>query len=88
MKGFWMKFTDGSEAYCEGYSEADAVRIAEKLAEKVVDKNVEVLSLPYPANPIIWQFEHPLSGKCPAFCHSPRECKGRSSCPKSYACTE
>jgi colicin import membrane protein len=28
-------------------------------------------ALPYPANPIIWQFEHPINGKCPPFCHSP-----------------
>ena len=39
-------------------------------------------SLPYAAYPLIG------SERQPQFCSSPKECKGRSSCPKSYACSE
>lgn len=96
MKAFWMKFEDGSEACCEGQSEFDAIRIAEKLGDKKVKDgeeykykdNPNVQTLPYPARPVIWQFEHPLFGKTPLFCHSPRECCGKGSCPKDHACTE
>ena len=40
--------------------------------------------LPYPAHP----FLNPLEHDCPEFCRSPMICKGRSSCPQSYACSE
>jgi hypothetical protein len=92
MKGFWLKFTDGSQGYCEGADAYDAKKIAEKLTGKTVAggefKDIAAQSLPYPGHPIIWQFEHPVHGKCPAFCHSPQTCAGRGSCPKSYACSE
>lgn len=93
MRGFWIKFTDGSAGYCEGGTAYDAVQIAEKLTGKtaVVGDNKyqpQIDALPYPARPIIWQFDHPIHGKTPAFCISPEQCKGRGSCPKSYACTE
>ena len=93
MRGFWIKFTDGSAGYCEGQDAYDAVQIAEKLTGKtaVVGDNKwkpKLDSLPYPAKPIIWQFDHPVSGKRPPFCFTPEKCKGRGSCPKSYACSE
>ena len=40
-------------------------------------------TLPYPASP--WVGPH---GECPAFCSTPDHCKGRSSCPRSRACSE
>lgn len=94
MSAFWIKFTDGSEACCEGQSAFDAQKIAEKLTGKVVADTPNkwtvgnVKPLPYPASPIIWQLDHPVSGKCPLFCHSPKACVGKSSCPKNYACSE
>jgi hypothetical protein len=93
VRGFWITFTDGSSGYCQGNDAYDAVQIAEKLTGKtvVVGANKwkpELKSLPYPGNPIIWQFDHPVSGKCPPFCFSPKECAGRTSCPKNYACSE
>jgi hypothetical protein len=93
MRGFWIKFTDGSEGYCEGESEYDAVQIAQKLTSKTVGggpwSNFTMTPLPYPATPIIWQFDHPINGKCPAFCFQPRKCAGHTSCPNSTrACTE
>lgn len=89
MKGFWLTFTDGSQGYCEGSSDYDAKLIAEKLTgKKVADGPASTKTLPYPANPVIWQLDHPVNGKCPAFCYKPRECAGKGSCPQSYSCTE
>ena len=94
MEGYWLKFGDGSSGYCEGQNAFDAVLIAEKLTGKVVidagdnKYRPRLKRLPYPANPVIWQFDHPVNGKCPPFCHSPASCAGRTACPKSYACSE
>lgn len=94
MEGYWITFTDGSSGYCEGLSPYHAVQIAEKLSGKKVnipdaDKwKTNVQTLPYPATPVIWQFDDPVNGKCPAFCHDPKNCKGRTACPKNYACSE
>lgn len=92
MKGFWLTFTDGTKGYCQGVSEYDAKQIAEKLTGKTVAggkyKDIAAVILPYPAKPIIWQLDHPVHGKTPDFCHSPEQCKGRTSCPQRYSCTE
>lgn len=92
MRGFWLTFTDGSKGYCEGGNEYDAKRIAEHLTGKTVAggkfKDIAAESLPYPANPVIWQLDHPVSGKCPAFCFRPEQCKGNTACPQNYSCTE
>lgn len=93
MQGFWIIFTDGSKGYCEGSNAFDAKGIAEHLTGKTVkcdgDKyNPKLDTLPYPASPVIWQLDHPVDGKCPTFCHSPNQCRGRSSCPQEYSCTE
>lgn len=94
MLGFWLTFTDGTSGYCEGSSAYDAVAIAQKVTGKTVvvpngnQWNPDVPRLPYPATPVIWQFEHPVSGKCPPFCYTPKNCKGNTSCPKSRACSE
>ena len=92
MTPWWLTFTDGSHGCCEGQNEYDAKRIAEKITGKKVaggeSKDIAAKRLPYPANPLIWQLDHPVTGKCPAFCHSPRQCQGRGSCPKNYACSE
>jgi hypothetical protein len=95
MKGYWLTFTDGSKGYCEGQNPYDAVKIAQKLTGKIVvhenegDKYTpELKSLPYPADPIIWQFDHPVNGKCPAFCFQPNSCAGRTACPRPRACDD
>lgn len=92
MQGYWIKFTDGSHGYCEGNSEFDAKKIAEKLTGKTVGggqyKDFTMKKLPYPANPVIWQLDHPVTGKCPAFCFKPAECAGSTSCRQRYSCTE
>ena len=47
-----------------------------------------VETLPYPASPTIWRYEHPVHGSCPAFCHHPRQCAGKNSCPRPRACDD
>jgi len=93
VNGYWITFTDGSKGYCEGQTPRDAVRIAEKLTGKtaVVGDNKwapDLKTLPYPATPTIWQFDHPIDGKCPAFCFRPDQCAGCTSCPQNRSCTE
>lgn len=92
MKGFWLTFTDATAGYCEGANESDAKAIAEKLTGKTVAggkyKDIAAKSLPYPAAPVIWQLDHPVHGKCPSFCFKPEQCKGHTSCPQNYSCTE
>ena len=92
MQGYWVTFIDGSNGYCEGESEYDCKQIAEHVSGKTVGggpwRDFTMEKLPYPAKPVLWQFDHPVNGKCPPFCHSPNQCKGRTSCPQSYACSE
>jgi hypothetical protein len=92
MTPWWLTFTDGSQACCEGLTAYHAKRIAEKLTGKTVKggqfDNIDAIKLPYPASPVIWQLDDPVGGKCPTFCSTPKQCAGRGSCPKSYACTE
>ncbi|HQR98125.1 MULTISPECIES: hypothetical protein [unclassified Polaromonas] len=92
MQTFWITFTDGSQACSQGQSEYDAKAIAEKLTGKTVGggkyQNFDMKPLPYPAEPVVWRFEHPLHGKTPTFCHAPKQCAGRTACPQNYSCTE
>lgn len=97
MQTYWMKFSNGDEGYCQGQSASDAVRIAEHLTGKSVDlgphkwaplKSDLVKTVPYPTPNMIWQFEHPVHGRTPAFCYGGSMCHGRTSCPKRHACTE
>lgn len=90
MNSYWLTFTDGSQACCQGESPYDAKRIAEHLTGKTVAggdcENIEAAVLPYPAEPIIWQHNHPVRGKTPAFCFTPKECAGHSCCGRRPSC--
>lgn len=93
VRGYWITFTDGSAGYCQGTSASDAIGIAEHLTGKTAVYEGErwnpvLKELPYPAKPVIWQLDHPVHGKTPAFCHSPHECAGSGSCPRPRSCTE
>lgn len=93
MQGYWVTFTDKTSGYCQGENASDAVRIAESLTGKTAvfsgsKWNPEVPTLPYPADPVIWQLDHPVHGKTPKFCYTPKRCVGRTSCPNGPACTE
>lgn len=92
MNTYWLTFTDGTEASCQGQSEYDAKQIAEKLTGKKVAggeyRDIAAKHHPYPSTNCIWIFDHPVTGKCPKFCFKGKECSGRTSCPQRYACTE
>lgn len=85
MKSWWIEFEGGSSGCCSGVSAYDAKMIAEHVSGKISPN--EPLQLPYPARPTIWAYEHPIRGVTPPFCHSPEQCKGRSSCPNNPSCT-
>jgi hypothetical protein len=92
MKTFWITFTDGSEACCQGLSEYHTKQLAEHLTGKKVGggpyKCLTMKPLPYPAEPCIWKYTDPIIPACPSFCFDPKQCAGRTSCPRRYACTE
>lgn len=44
--------------------------------------------IPYPATPCVRLASDLPAGRCPRFCHAPAQCKGRTACPQSYACSE
>jgi hypothetical protein len=94
MNAYWIKFSDGSEACCEGQNDYDARKIAEHVSGKTVDSPTKweagpnVRSLPYPASPAVWQFAHPIHGVTPKFCYEPKKCAGRTSCPQRIGCVE
>lgn len=92
MNTYWLTFTDGSKASCQGQSECDAKQIAEKVSGKKVAggayRDIAAVPLPYPASPAIWLFDHPVHGQTPTFCFRPEQCKGRTACPQNRSCTE
>lgn len=98
MKTYWLKFTDGSASHCQGQSAYDAQAIAEHLTGKRIaesdeyrwraDDNPNIQPIPYPASPMIWEFDHPVNGKTPHFCFGGSQCHGLGSCPRSISCTE
>ena len=93
MESYWITFEDGSKACCQGQSAYDAKTIAAHVSGKKVKENGDIYGptgaeiLPYPASPIIWEFDHPAHGKTPHFCYKPEQCKGKRSCPHNPCCT-
>jgi hypothetical protein len=85
-KTWWVTFTNGTGRCFEGEPDDVEQRATTIGAVK------SIRSLPYPAEPR----EQPYrttewDGKqvaCPSFCYSPKQCQGRTSCPKNYACSE
>ncbi len=86
---YWVQFSDRSAGCITVGADEDPVAVAGAFGQVK-----EIDSLPYPASPILRQRELTADeqakgwGHCPDFCHSPRQCKGRTSCPQSYACSE
>lgn len=99
MTTYWITFEDGTQGACQGQTPYDAVTIAEKVSGKKVKlpegKKLytpgvaeEIAKmLPYPARPMIWEFDHPVSGLTPYFCYDPKKCAGQASCRKDPCCT-
>ena len=79
MSYFWVKFAARESSSIS----ANNAEHAKALATEITGAEVkEVFTLPYPAAPRLNQTS------CPDFCFSPEQCKGRTACPKSYACSE
>jgi len=74
---YWVTFEDAKSGTVEASDEGSARERAEEHGAVV-----SVARLPYPAQPRI-----AVDSDCPSFCYSPRECRGRGSCPKGYACS-
>lgn len=74
---WWVTFDSGKSACYEGTREEVELRTAQSGTVKSID------CLPYPAEP-----RTDPKGDCPSFCYTPERCKGRTSCPKNYACSE
>lgn len=89
MPAYWLE--NGSKAI--GCVEADSEEEAKKIAKEKTGIDATGCSrIPYPSTPRLNEKVHKDSkGKeyvTPSFCYRPEQCKGRSSCPQDYACTE
>ncbi len=78
MTPFWIKFEGRSSACVEADNKESALAIAAEHGKPIAGDVI-----PYPATPRLGE-----QSKCPPFCYSPESCKGRSSCPQNYACSE
>lgn len=88
MSAFWVTFSNHHSMCVEGRT-AEAVRDRASTVGEIsaVDR------LPYPANPRKephekYELADGTSHTIPAFCFRPTECKGHTSCPRNYSCTE
>lgn len=78
MSYYWVTLESGHSGCVDAENKEEAMRWA--MLEKGSVKSVEVL--PYPAEPR-WR----ANSSCPPFCWTPRQCAGRTCCPKDYACS-
>lgn len=79
---FWVEFNNRKPGCISAKTKDGAMKIAEELAGPASVRRIDLL--PYPASP---QLNASVDG-CPAFCHSPMQCRGRTACPQRYACSE
>lgn len=82
---YWVTFADRAGGCITVTKDEDPIAIAGVFGTlKTID------SLPYPANPVLRRraLRDEKDIHCPEFCYSPSQCKGRTSCPKNYACSE
>ena len=85
---YWITDITGQKGLgcVRAHSQSEAAAVAqEKLGDKFVmsDEHRTVWSLPYPAFPPL----NDMQGH-PDFCINGNECKGKTSCPRDYACSE
>lgn len=86
VSAYWVSGEKGQAAGCiEAYSDPGA-RSEYLLLYGAEPEKCELL--PYPAQPRLKTIERPGYGTFPSFCYEPHRCKGRSSCPQRYSCTE
>lgn len=90
MRTFWITLTRPiAQLSISAESEEQArLMIADLTSQgKPLVRSIE--SLPYPATPrLIDSAELAKPPVCPPFCSTPGECKGHTSCPHAYACSE
>jgi hypothetical protein len=92
MMSYWIKFADGSEGCVECQFDSpepfpERIERVKTLTEQQLGKPVASAEvIPYPAAPRLIMVKHPKYGACPSFCFQSRQCLGRTSCPRPYAC--
>lgn len=79
MAFFWVEFDGRTSGTIEARTIGEATEIGGRFGIVKVAN-----TLPYPAEPVL----HQVESSCPPFCWTPEQCKHRSCCPKSYACSE
>lgn len=81
MRAWWVCSKGHGSGCVEAMDETEARAIAlEKLGGEILACD----QLPYPASPRL----HIARPDFPSFCFEPHKCKGHSSCPQRYSCTE
>lgn len=81
MRPWWVCSKGRGSGCVEAMNETEARAVA---LEKMGGEILACDQLPYPATPRI-HIERP---DFPSFCFEPHKCKGYSSCPQRYSCTE
>lgn len=79
MNPYWVEFEDETAGTVNATSEEDALMKAAMLHGEPVKASI----LPYGADPRLDD-----ASRGGDFCFTPEQCKGRTSCPRRYACSE
>ena len=80
LRPFWVTFVGHFPVCVEAEDESTA---GAKANEAVGHDVVAVKRLPYPANPRVGE-----TSDIPSLCIRGEDCAGRTSCPRSYSCSE
>lgn len=81
MRPWWVCSKGHGSGCVEAMNETEARAVA---LEKMGGEILACDQLPYPASPRV----HVERSDFPSFCFDPHRCKGHSSCPQRYSCTE
>lgn len=72
-------------AFCVDAPKRDDVQLIVADLLQLSERDIaNIQSLPYPAEPRL----NYKDGACPSFCIQPDKCAGKTSCPRSIACSE
>jgi len=80
MQPYWVEFKNHKPGTVDANDEAEAKEIASAITK---DEVISASILPYGAHPRLDK-----ANRGGDFCFDPEQCKGRSSCPRRYACSE
>jgi hypothetical protein len=88
----WIKFEDGTGGCViqpPGFDGLLGAEEAMQIATEITGKKaISCEALPYAAGPVLNRKDDWPPGWAMTLCFSPEECRGHSSCPKRYACSE